>query len=214
MIQFNWSQLGSKANFQLFGGRASSTIGFFLLGMLMGRKGWLECRAEDKPYLKKMLKFCGILMGCMLLIGLCMIGANELFTLNWQNNQVVGFFFGMIFETFNSALVLVYFSGLCLLMYYPRWQKIFYPFSYIGKLALTSYLMQTVAGLILFYHFGFQLFMKTSPAMNYGIAIAFFTLQVFIARWWLQYFYYGPVEWLWRSATIGRLQPFRRRRDA
>ncbi len=62
-------------------------------------------------------------------------------------------------------------------LYKPRWQRIFYPLSHIGKLALTSYLMQTVAGLLLFYHFGFKLFMKTSPAINYLLALAFFAYR-------------------------------------
>jgi uncharacterized protein len=28
---------------------------------------------------------------------------------------------------------------------------------------------------------------------------------------WLRFFRYGPVEWLWRTATYGRRQPMRAR---
>ena len=45
----------------------------------------------------------------------------------------------------------------------------------------------------------------------------FAILGIFIAnlatdfRWhWLKYFNYGPVEWLWRSATYKKWQPFRK----
>jgi uncharacterized protein len=30
--------------------------------------------------------------------------------------------------------------------------------------------------------------------------------------WWLAHFRYGPLEWVWRSLTYGRLFAFRRAR--
>jgi len=33
--------------------------------------------------------------------------------------------------------------------------------------------------------------------------------QVALSHWWLARFRFGPVEWLWRSLTYGRLQPTR-----
>ncbi|WP_345263427.1 DUF418 domain-containing protein [Nibrella viscosa] len=35
-------------------------------------------------------------------------------------------------------------------------------------------------------------------------------MQVYISQWWLSDFRYGPLEWLWRSATYGKLQPMTR----
>jgi uncharacterized protein len=31
-----------------------------------------------------------------------------------------------------------------------------------------------------------------------------------LSRLWLQYFQFGPLEWLWRSATYGKKQVFRK----
>jgi uncharacterized protein len=208
VLQFNGSQLPSKANFQLLGGRASTTIGFFLLGMWVARKGWLEGTEEARKPLGQLLRKTAITIGCMVLLALIIFGLNEIFKLGWQENPVVGFFFGIIYDIFNASLVMVYVTGLALLLYRPIWQKILFPLNYIGKLALTCYLAQTAAGLLLFYHFGGGLFLKTTPAVNYLLALIFFSLQVFWAKWWLRHFYYGPVEWLWRSATIGKWQRF------
>jgi uncharacterized protein len=36
-----------------------------------------------------------------------------------------------------------------------------------------------------------------------------FPLQMMWSAWWLARFRYGPMEWLWRSLTYGRLQPMR-----
>jgi uncharacterized protein len=43
----------------------------------------------------------------------------------------------------------------------------------------------------------------------FGIAV--FILQIIISTIWLSYFNYGPVEWLWRSATYKKWQPFKKR---
>jgi uncharacterized protein len=98
-------------------------------------------------------------------------------------------------------------------MYRPNWQNKLYPLAAIGKMALTSYLMQTFFGILLFYHFGFGLFAKTSPAINSLLCIGIFTIQVFFSRWWLSHFTYGPVEWLWRSLTFMKFQPLIRRTE-
>jgi uncharacterized protein len=76
-------------------------------------------------------------------------------------------------------------------------------------MALTSYLLQTVMGLILFFGFGFGLFQHTSPGWNLGIATLLFLLQTMAARWWFRHFRFGPVEWIWRSGTAGHWMPLR-----
>jgi uncharacterized membrane protein YeiB len=37
--------------------------------------------------------------------------------------------------------------------------------------------------------------------------------QLFLARWWMTRFRFGPVEWLWRSLTDLRAQPMRQGPD-
>lgn len=58
---------------------------------------------------------------------------------------------------------------------------------------------------------GFGLVGNISPALNCGITILFFDFQSIIGRWWLKRFNYGPVEWLWRSATFFRWFPMLKR---
>lgn len=214
VLRFNASQLASKVNFQLLGGRASTTIGFFLLGMWAGRKELFDGSIENQKPLKKLLRNSAIGIGCLLLIALTLLGINELGKFNWQQSPVAGFFFGIIFDAFNACLVFVYLTGITLLLYRTTWKNILSPLNYIGRVALTCYLAQTAAGLLLYYHFGAGLFLKTSLALNYLLAFIYFSMQVLGAKWWLQHFYYGPVEWLWRTATIGKLQPFRKLNNA
>jgi uncharacterized protein len=43
------------------------------------------------------------------------------------------------------------------------------------------------------------------------VALAVFILQLALSTAWLRLFQFGPLEWAWRSASYGRLQPMLRR---
>jgi uncharacterized protein len=80
-----------------------------------------------------------------------------------------------------------------------------------GRMALTSYLTQTVVITLLFAPYGLGL-AALATTMKLLFCLAFFFLfQVPVSHWWLARYQYGPAEWLWRSATYGAAQPMRRR---
>jgi uncharacterized protein len=94
----------------------------------------------------------------------------------------------------------------------PKWEARLIPLASVGKMALSVYLSQSVIGVYLFFNIGLGLFTLTSPGQNALLCIAIFATQILICRWWLKYFSYGPIEWLWRSATDLKWQPFYNRR--
>ena len=49
---------------------------------------------------------------------------------------------------------------------------------------------------------------KAGPGLLMKLAVVGFVVQIVLARVWLKWFRFGPAEWLWRSLTYGRLQPF------
>jgi uncharacterized protein len=59
--------------------------------------------------------------------------------------------------------------------------------------------------------YGFGLMDFPVAAIAYG-ALGYFALQVAFSRWWLTQFRFGPLEWIWRSATYGQLAPIRAHR--
>ena len=79
----------------------------------------------------------------------------------------------------------------------------------VGKLALTNYLMHSVITSIIFYGDGFALYGRLERYQLYYIVGAIWILQLIASPLWLKYFQYGPVEWLWRSLTYQKKQPFR-----
>ncbi len=80
-----------------------------------------------------------------------------------------------------------------------------------GRMALTVYLSQSVVMTLLFYGYGLGLYGRVGPTVGLPIALGLFALQAVAARWWLQRFRFGPAEWVWRSLTYGRAQPWRTR---
>ena len=90
-------------------------------------------------------------------------------------------------------------------MYQFNWvQKVLNPLSYVGKMALSNYLLQSLFGLVLFTGIGFGAYMKFSQWETLLIALAFFLIQIILSKWWLTYFRFGLIEWIWRSLTYGK----------
>jgi uncharacterized protein len=79
----------------------------------------------------------------------------------------------------------------------------------VGRMALTNYLMHTLICITLFYSQGFGLFGSLPRLPLMGVVLAIWIFQLSFCRPWLQRFRFGPAEWLWRSLTYRRLQPFR-----
>ena len=80
----------------------------------------------------------------------------------------------------------------------------------VGRMALTSYLVQSLVLGALFYGWGLGLFGRLGEASAAVIALAIFLAQMVASALWLRWFRFGPVEWLWRSFTYGSKQPLRR----
>lgn len=120
-------------------------------------------------------------------------------------------FFGRLTEEIGYlALTLAYGAALALLFRRAGWARILRTLAPVGRMALTCYLIQTLAGLWLFYGFlpGPHAMGKVGPSVLLPLAAASYALQAWFASVWLRRFRFGPVEWLWRCLTYGRIQPF------
>jgi uncharacterized protein len=108
------------------------------------------------------------------------------------------------------ALALFYGTSIVLLIEKQHWKTILKPFSYIGKLSLTNYLLQSIICTTIFYGYGLGFYGEITHFQGLLLTIGIYIAQIVISYYWLKRFYYGPIEWLWRSLTYGKLQPFRK----
>lgn len=81
-----------------------------------------------------------------------------------------------------------------------------------GRMGLTNYEMQSVIGTIIFSMWGFgPTFGSWGTTAIFALGLALYATQIIISKYWLKFYLFGPLEWLWRSATYLKLQPLRRK---
>jgi uncharacterized protein len=74
----------------------------------------------------------------------------------------------------------------------------------VGRLALSTYLMQSLVFTTLAYGYGLAWYGAVAHAQALGLAVLVFALQVPVAVAYTRRFAFGPVEWVWRALTYGR----------
>ncbi|MEA5124882.1 DUF418 domain-containing protein [Xanthomonas floridensis] len=79
-----------------------------------------------------------------------------------------------------------------------------------GRMALSNYLLQSLLCTWIFYGYGLGYFEQLPRVWQLPFAVGLFVLQVVASQAWLHWFRFGPVEWVWRSATYLRVPPMRR----
>jgi len=55
-----------------------------------------------------------------------------------------------------------------------------------------------------------QLFWPTEYHQLFYVVGAVWVIQIIWSHIWLRYFRFGPLEWLWRSLTYWKKQPFKK----
>jgi uncharacterized protein len=82
-------------------------------------------------------------------------------------------------------------------------------FSAVGRTALSNYLLHSLICTFIFYGFGLGLYGSVERTGQISIVMAIWVVQLLVSLLWLRSFRFGPAEWLWRSLSYGKLQPFR-----
>lgn len=203
LARLNYGEgLEFKTAFLVHTGRLSITFGCFLLGMYAARTGLFVRSEENRRRMK-------ILLASALTIAIASTALTMIFP-PWQvpRHPLRA---EMEIDAQHASLAAFYVAAITLLFWRSRGPGILATLAPVGRMALTSYLMQTAFGVVLFYGIGFGLMGKLGATLAEVCAVAFFIVQLLFAHAWLTRFSMGPVEWLWRSLTHFRWQPMTRR---
>jgi uncharacterized protein len=196
-----------KVAFQIFSGRLFVTLGLFLLGMLAGRVGYFQNPDRYLGLTKKLFRW-GMLIGIPTTISLIFYTFQELNT-----PDLKGYLGGLSTDFSNFFLTAGMMSGIVLLYRRNAARKILRWLAPVGKMGLTTYIMQTVFGLLVFYGYGLGQLVVIGNSMSVIIGILFFGFQIIYSKLWLTYFNNGPLEWLWRSGTYLKWQPMLKQKE-
>ena len=122
----------------------------------------------------------------------------------WQLLETISYALGTVPLAMGIAALLA-------ILYFKK-PSVFAVFAPVGKLALSNYLFQTFISVTIFYGIGFGFTGKFGFTVIMGIAICIFLFQVLMSKLWLNYFRFGPFEWIWRQLTYGKYLKIRKQK--
>ncbi len=149
-------------------------------------------------------------------LGLVIIGVT-LTALGAANNIEQNFFwkysmaFGIQYNYWGSAFAAIgYISLLMLLAKRIDTNPIKRAFARVGQMAFTNYILQSVLCTSIIYGYGFNLFGKLERHEQVLFTLAIWGVLLVLSNLWLAKFRFGPLEWLWRSLTYGKINHAKR----
>jgi len=172
----------------------------FLFGLYAGKTGIFQNIEANLYLIKKTWKWS-------LIIGLAMsivkfLCKNLMF--GDPHSFYCVFYYGAgFFGDLGLSLFLI--TSFVLLYQKRKWLLKLKPLAYMGRMALSNYLFQSIVCTTIFYSYGLGFYGKVGPALGLVLTIVIFTVQIFISKYWLKYFQFGPVEWVWKSLTYGKI---------
>jgi uncharacterized protein len=189
----------------IFQDRFFKVLGMFIIGYLLGRNGRYKTIIINKSLLLK-VAVIGLAVGLPAnYILATYMGKNGYYQMNMDGMiQTLAYTAGV------STLALAYISLFFLMaLTKPGIQliKILQP---PGKMAFSNYIMHSLIGSIIFFGMGFGMVGEVGPFYYTILAWIVFAAQIVLSTIWLRYYNYGPVEWLWRSATYKKWQPLKK----
>lgn len=198
----------NKLDFQ-FGvfGRGYLTFGFFLLGMVIGRIGFFKNYENNKKLVKRTLIWSIVLFFisiALMAVTFRSLGENVTFD-NW-----VAMFGLTAYDLNNISMTFILLSLFTILYQRTKPKKWFSKFIPYGKMALTNYFLQSIIGTFILFGWGLGYLGQLRNVYTFIIAILIIIVQMLFSQWWLKRFQYGPLEWLWRSATFFKRFPMKK----
>lgn len=99
-----------------------------------------------------------------------------------------------------------YMSTLAMLfLHVPQLRGALMFFTKVGRMSLTCYLLHSIIGTMLFLKYGAGLANHLQPAGTFMIGLGVYVFLVLFSTLWLKRFKYGPMEFIWRQLTYGKV---------
>lgn len=179
-------------------------LGIFLLGLWVWREGIIRDLDSKSDLLRRCQKH-GLWVG--LIFNAAAVAVKEIF----HPDPLAPSGWGMVVMLSSSIGIpagsLFYASTVALLWQKMQWRARLRPFAAVGRTALSNYLLQSLVCTTLYYSWGGGLYGRVGPLLGFIPTVAIYSAQVVLSVWWLRRFASGPMEWLWRRLTYGRVGP-------
>jgi uncharacterized protein len=175
-------------------GRFLQAPALFMIGMLMGRRGYFENKPENLVFWKRVL----IVSGAAFLVFYLLKSNMELL---FPEKVMRKLLLRIHYSWSNLSMLFVLVSSIVLLYQTRGFKGLTKGLLPFGRMSLTSYMMQSIIGACVYYGFGLGLYKITDAFWCLLIGIVLFLFQAAFCTWWLKHHKQGPLEALWHRWT-------------
>lgn len=173
-----------------------------LLGVALYRMGFFSGAFSSRKM--RMWGWIGLTLGAAWHLALILWAKGEGYTYYGLLAVFVGW---SVIPRFMMALGI----AALLVEYLPQWNGwLVQRVSAAGRAAFTNYLGTSIFMLFVFHGWALGLFGELNRPTLYVVTALTCVLMLAWSKPWLERYRYGPLEWLWRCLTYGKLFPFKR----
>lgn len=200
-----------RYGYLFFVSRIPKVLGMFLIGYVIGRTDFYKNIMQHKKILYGTIIF-GLLIG--LPANYWLAHYMSWYERDYFNLKINGFYQTLAYAAGVVPLAMAYVAIFMLSFQTTTGKKISSVLAPVGKMAFSNYIMQSLIGNFIFLGAGLGYMEQVGPVYYTLFGIVIFIIQIIISTIWLKYFNYGPLEWLWRSATYKKWQPLKKTQPA
>lgn len=187
------------------------SLALMLLGLALFKWGFLTGSWENADYWK-VVKI-GYGLGLPLVIYATYYSFQNYTTLeaNLARMERVAINWVDLIYPFQRILLVMAHAALIILLFKSgKIQGLFRRFEAVGQMAFTNYISHSVICTLFFFGYGLGYYGYLQYYQTYLLALAIWVMQLIVSPFWLKHFRFGPLEWLWRTLTYWKIQPFRK----
>jgi uncharacterized protein len=193
MAARRWADWGFATFGILLNGMLLIVVAMFLLGAAAQKSGWTSPDAVPRW---RWAFWRALPIALVANVVFATVGGPEAFAGGWQAVLIATAF---VIGAPSGAVAIA--TGMALAL--RRGGAASVALAAVGRLALSTYLTQSLVFTTLAYGVGLGWYGAVSHAQALALAVVVFALQVPVALAYTRRFAYGPVEWLWRYLTYG-----------
>ncbi|WP_212961500.1 DUF418 domain-containing protein [Cohnella xylanilytica] len=179
-----------------------SMFAMMLLGFYCGRIGVFENIGKYARFIRRIRTISGTAsLLTAILLGCTRLGYIESGAYQGQLGQFLIYGCGLF-------LSFLYLSVLTLLMTKPGFVNLLQPLKFAGRMSLTNYLLQSVVSIGFFTGLGLYATLNFLEIVGYCLIVI--AVEIGFSLWWMNRMPLGPMEWVWRRFTYGKLHRARK----
>ena len=181
------------------------TLGLMLFGMAGLKSGFLTGDWKNRRY--KKWAVVGLTLGALASVALAYADIQS----HFYSPLVFGGFI-LWLAPFRVLMAAGYAALIILLTRDLGWlsQRI----AATGRAAFTNYLGTSLIATFVFYGWGLGYYGYVERWQAWLLVPTVWAIMLLWSKPWLDHFYYGPLEWVWRTLARGKLQPLRKPKPA